>query len=105
MKKRTLSLLLILVLLLTLVPLGAAADVGVYVPGDGALYASRGVSRARFGGYIDTSAANLNAFKNDRTPGMTVNADNFKMVWGRSIQVDMIIPPYFSTVLRMLPIP
>ncbi|MDO4803711.1 MAG: DUF5979 domain-containing protein [Lachnospiraceae bacterium] len=73
------------------------ANVGIYVPGDGDLYRNRGVSGARFGGY--TANAGLSGFKNDRTIGMTVSEDNYKMKWGRTIRVEMRELGTFSTNL------
>ncbi|MBQ9064513.1 MAG: hypothetical protein IJ123_03605 [Blautia sp.] len=74
-------------LVINAVGLNSDAEVGIYVPGDGELYNNRGVSSARFGGY--TNNANLNAFKNDRTPGMTVSEDNYKMQWGKAVRVEL----------------
>lgn len=67
--------------------LNADAEIGIYVPGDSDLYNHRGVSGARFGGY--TNATGIGCFKNDRTPGMTVSEDNYKMQWGKAVKVEL----------------
>lgn len=85
-------------LIINAIGLNPDAEIGIYVPGDGELYNNRGVSGARFGGY--TSNANLNAFKNDRTPGMTVSEDNYKMKWGRAVKVELReLNPFSGTSL------
>ena len=74
-------------LIINAIGLNSNSEIGIYVPGDDELYEHRGISGARFGGY--TNNANIGCFKNDRTPGMTVSEDNFKMQWGKAITVEI----------------
>ncbi len=71
-----------------------APRIGIFVPGEGTLYANRGISKSIFGGYA--TETNVDAFINDRSPNMMVSMENFKLIWGKAIAVEVRYLSSFS---------